>query len=80
MQKKTARDNKLRESRAKARTARLAQNKERRALWMKNAEAYEKEYATNDKALIDNLRKAKADGGFYVPAESKLIIVTRIRG
>jgi len=30
--------------------------------------------------LVDNIRKAKSEGGFYVPAEAKLILVIRIRG
>jgi large subunit ribosomal protein L7e len=49
-------------------------------LWEKNAKAYEAEYNASDKALVDNIRKAKSEGGFYVPAEAKLILVIRIRG
>lgn len=80
MQRKAARDTKVRELRAKVRTERLAKNKQRRAQWLKSAETYDKEYTAAQKALVDNLRKARAEGGFYVPAESKLIVVTRIRG
>lgn len=45
-----------------------------------NAAKYEKEYAETEAALVENRRKAKADGGFYVPAEPKLCLVIRIRG
>ena len=45
-----------------------------------NAEKYEKEYQAKEKEAIDNRRKAKAEGGFYVPAEPKLALVIRIRG
>jgi len=45
-----------------------------------NAEKYEKEYQAKEKEAIDNRRKAKAAGGFYVPAEPKLALVIRIRG
>ncbi|CAD8143415.1 unnamed protein product [Paramecium octaurelia] len=78
--KKSARDTKLREAVAKRRTERLAANKTRRAQWEKNAQAYDNEYKAADKSLVDSLRKAKSEGGFYVPAESKLILVVRIRG
>lgn len=45
-----------------------------------NAEKYAAEYAAAEKAEIDNRRKAKAQGGFYVPAEPKVALVIRIRG
>jgi 60S ribosomal protein uL30 len=45
-----------------------------------NAEKYAAEYAAAEKAEIDNRRKAKAEGGFYVPAEPKVALVIRIRG
>ena len=45
-----------------------------------NAEKYAAEYAAAEKAEVDNRRKAKAEGGFYVPAEPKVALVIRIRG
>jgi len=45
-----------------------------------NAAKYEAEYAKEQQEAIDNRRKAKAEGGFYVPAEPKLALVIRIRG
>eukprot|EP00545_Synedropsis_sp_CCMP1620_P005735 CAMPEP_0119004022 /NCGR_PEP_ID=MMETSP1176-20130426/900_1 /TAXON_ID=265551 /ORGANISM="Synedropsis recta cf, Strain CCMP1620" /LENGTH=239 /DNA_ID=CAMNT_0006955679 /DNA_START=19 /DNA_END=738 /DNA_ORIENTATION=+ len=49
-------------------------------LWTANAKKYAAEYAAEEKAAVDNRRKAKVDGGFYVPAEPKLCLVVRIRG
>lgn len=50
------------------------------AKFLANAEKYAAEYAATTKAAVDNRRKAKAEGGFYVPAEPKLCLVVRIRG
>jgi 60S ribosomal protein uL30 len=49
-------------------------------LFLANAEKYAAEYAATAKAEIDNRRKAKASGGFYVPAMPKVALVIRIRG
>ena len=45
-----------------------------------NSKKYDEEYAAACKLAIDNRRKAKVDGGFFVPAEPKLCLVIRIRG
>jgi large subunit ribosomal protein L7e len=45
-----------------------------------NSKKYDEEYAAAQKEAIENRRKAKASGGFYVPAEPKLVLVIRIRG
>lgn len=45
-----------------------------------SAEKYEAEYAAAEQAAIDNRRKAKKEGGFFVPAEPKVALVIRIRG
>lgn len=45
-----------------------------------NAETYSKEYAEAEQTALDMRRKAKVDGGFYVPAQPKLALVVRIRG
>lgn len=44
------------------------------------SEKYDAEYTKAEREAIDNRRKAKAEGGFYVPAEPKLALVIRIRG
>merc|ERR1711935_283842 len=41
---------------------------------------YDEEYDAAQKLAISNRRKAKVDGGFFVPAEPKLCLVIRIRG
>jgi large subunit ribosomal protein L7e len=48
--------------------------------FLANAEKYAAEYAADERAQIENRRKAKAEGGFYVPAQPKVALVIRIRG
>lgn len=45
-----------------------------------NSEKYELEYQNEVKSAVENRRKAKASGGFYVLPEPKLALVIRIRG
>jgi len=45
-----------------------------------NAKKYEEEYEAAEKEAIDKARYAKANGGFYVIAEPKLVLVIRLRG
>jgi large subunit ribosomal protein L7e len=59
-----------------AKTQKLADNKE----FFARAEKYAAEYEASQKEAVDNRRKAKAAGGFYVPAEPKVALVIRIRG
>jgi 60S ribosomal protein uL30 len=49
-------------------------------VFQKKAAAYAAEYAADEKLAIDSRRKAKAEGGFYVPADAKVALVIRIRG
>jgi len=48
--------------------------------FVENSKKYDAEYAALSQGLIDNRRKAKAEGGFFVPAEPNLCMVIRIRG
>jgi large subunit ribosomal protein L7e len=41
---------------------------------------YDEEYLKTQTEAVANRRKAKVDGGFFVPAEPKLVLVVRIRG
>jgi large subunit ribosomal protein L7e len=50
------------------------------ATFTANSKAYDEAYAASQKEAVENRRKAKAEGGFYVPAEPKLCLVVRIRG
>ncbi|PON75423.1 Ribosomal protein [Trema orientale] len=68
----------------------LAKKQELQALKVKNAEnrkliynrakQYAKEYAEQEKELIQLKREAKLKGGFYVEPEAKLLFIIRIRG
>merc|ERR1712037_700920 len=44
------------------------------------AKQYEEEYITERQTNVKNRRLAKKNGGHYVPAEPKLVLVIRIRG
>jgi len=50
------------------------------AKWTANAKKYQEEYHAAERTAIDNRREAKANGGFYVPAQPKIALVIRIRG
>jgi 60S ribosomal protein uL30 len=52
----------------------------KRKIIFKRAERYVKEYRKTAKMEIDLAREARKAGNFYVPAESKLAFVIRIRG
>ncbi|KAI4387505.1 hypothetical protein MLD38_005333 [Melastoma candidum] len=55
-------------------------NAENRKLIFNRAKAYAKEYAEQEKELIQLKREAKLKGGFYVDPEAKLLFIIRIRG
>jgi large subunit ribosomal protein L7e len=78
--KKQARDEKLRADRAKARVDRKKRNQERRTLYTQRAQQYQKEYADQDRSLVQARREAKAKGGFFAAPEAKVLLVVRIRG
>jgi len=68
---------------AKANTDFAAQKKANKAMRktiFKRAEAYVKEYRTVEKDTVRAKRQAKNNGNFYIPAESKILFVVRIRG
>lgn len=55
-------------------------NAENRKLIYNRAKQYAKEYAEQEKELIQLKREAKLRGGFYVDPEAKLLFIIRIRG
>jgi len=68
---------------AESKTAQLtakAKKKSDKKEFIVSAEKYAAEYAATEKAAIDARRAAKANGGFYVPAEPKVALVIRITG
>ncbi|KAF2086686.1 60S ribosomal protein L7 [Saccharata proteae CBS 121410] len=78
--KKRKQTQKDQESRAAELQKKRAANKEKRSVIFKRAEAYVKEYRDQEREKIRLSRVAKAEGSFYVPAEPKLVFVTRIKG
>ncbi|KAL3632150.1 60S ribosomal protein L7B [Castilleja foliolosa] len=61
-------------------TALKEKNAANRKLIFNRAQQYAKEYAAQDKELIQLKREARLKGGFYVNPEAKLIFIIRIRG
>ncbi|KAK8918286.1 60S ribosomal protein L7-4 [Platanthera zijinensis] len=55
-------------------------NRENRKLIFTRAEQYAKEYAKQERELIQLKREARLKGGFYVCPEAKLLFIIRIRG
>ena len=45
-----------------------------------NSKKYDEEYEAAQREAIENRRKAKASGGFFVPAQPKVALVIRVRG
>jgi len=78
--KKRTRNTKLAESRKRWITKRAETAKAKAAEYAKRGEASAKKFAAEQKELVSLRRKARADGSFYVPAESKVILIVRIRG
>jgi len=78
---------KKRKSQEKAQAEKLVAAKERkeaqkkkREVIFKRAEQYVKEYREAEREQIRLSREAKKEGSFYVPAETKLVFVVRIKG
>jgi len=78
--KKQATQEKLAAAAAAAAKAAAAKAEADAAKFEANSKKYDEEYEAAQKLAVDNRRKAKADGGFFVPAEPKLALVIRIRG
>lgn len=78
--KKQATQKKIADAKAAAAKASEEKAKADAIAFEATAEKLDKEYEESQRAEIDNRRKAKAEGGFYVPAEPKLCLVIRIRG
>jgi len=65
---------------AKAEAEATAKKTKDLEIFKANGKKYEEEYEAADKEAIEKARYAKANGGFYVPAEPKLVLVIRLRG
>ncbi|KAJ1983878.1 60S ribosomal protein L7 [Dimargaris cristalligena] len=78
---------KKRRDTAEQKAAKQAQKKEiskkrraTRAVIFKRAEKYLNEYNATEKAIVAQKRIARDTGSFYVPAETKVLFVIRIKG
>jgi large subunit ribosomal protein L7e len=78
--KKHARNAKLADARKRFIQKRKEQTKTKAAEYAKRGEAHFKKFAAEQKELVALKRKARAEGSFYVPAESRVILIVRIRG
>jgi large subunit ribosomal protein L7e len=78
--KKTRQESKHAEARKARRETAVKSAGEKRKSYVQKAEQYAKEYLANKTSLVASKRKARTEGSFYVPAESKVILVVRIRG
>jgi large subunit ribosomal protein L7e len=58
----------------------LKKNREQRKEIFKRAASYVQEYRQKEKDTVRMRREAKAAGNFFVPDESKLAFVIRIKG
>jgi len=67
-------------TRKERRTKAVATFAERRKEYATRAEKHHNEYRAKVKTLVDEKRKARATGSFFVPAEAKVALVVRIRG
>lgn len=78
--KKEATQAKIAAAAKEAETAAAAKAETDLALFKTNAAKYDAEYEKEQKDAVENRRKAKITGGFYVPAQPKLALIIRIRG
>ena len=80
LKKKQERDAKYAKAAAEARAKAKTERKEKRALYAKNAEKYHEEYKAKDRSIVEQKRKAKAEGAFFVEEGAKVAFVIRIMG
>ncbi|KAF2130571.1 60s ribosomal protein-like protein l7 [Dothidotthia symphoricarpi CBS 119687] len=78
--KKQKAQQKQTDDRAAATQKKREANKQKREAIFKRAEEYQKEYVKRERDIIEAKRAAKKDNSFFVPAESKLAFVVRIKG
>lgn len=78
--KKRTRNSKLAESRKKFLANRKVKRQAKKEEYTKGGEKHAKFYAQQEKELVDLRRKARTENSYYVPAESKVALLVRIRG
>ena len=80
IQKKNARNEKLKALKEKVTAKRKEQNVKRRQEYLTRAQKYYQEYQSEQREIIKLKRQAKAENSLYVPPEAKVLFVVRIRG
>ena len=80
LKKKDERNAKYTDALQKAREARRVSNKTKRADILKRSQTHLQNFQTSQKQENDLRRQAKLAGSLYVPAQSKVAFVIRIRG
>jgi len=78
--KKRKRDAKIADDRNKQLQTQTEQRKVKSEENRKKAEKYAKLYQERESHRINSIRKAKAEGNLFVPAQPKVALVVRIRG
>jgi len=78
--KKRTRNAKLADARKRWVAKRAETAKAKAAEYAKRSEAHYKKFVAEENQTIKLKREARAAGSFYVPAESKVILMVRIRG
>jgi large subunit ribosomal protein L7e len=74
------RDTKLAEQLKASRAALKKTRQDKKQEYLKRGQRYHEEYQKADKTVIDERRKAKASGAYFVQDEPKLYFAIRIRG
>jgi large subunit ribosomal protein L7e len=80
LKKKSTRNVKLADARKRFLAKRAEKSKAASAEYAKRSEAHYKKFTAEQNEIVQLKRKARAEGSFYVPAESKVILMVRIRG
>ncbi|KAF2024809.1 60S ribosomal protein L7 [Setomelanomma holmii] len=78
--KKQKANQKVNDQRAAETQKKREANKKKRETIFKRAEKYHQEYVKAERDVIEAKRAAKKENSFFVPAESKLAFVVRIKG
>lgn len=80
IQKRNKRDTTQKAERTKLRSTRQTEAKVKRNELVKRVEGYVKANRDRQSNIVKQRRQARASNSFFVPAESKVLLVVRIRG
>jgi hypothetical protein len=80
IKKKEARDADLKKKKSEEGKKKKDERAAKKQEYLKKGEQYYLNDVAERKKLIENKRKAKLSGNYYVPAEAKVAFVIRIKG